>query len=674
MSISFRTKALAALFFSFAAGARADAVRDVTPDPAAVFSNFSESFAFLGENRLAVFTGRAGFRTSDNRGNRWQRAMDGFVDATGVQPFGNGFCQSPSTPAILYAPAGQVAATGDISLLPVFRSDDFGATWRTQGSPPSPLLVPLDCAVDPASPDVVYLLMFDPFTGAGFLFRSTDAGVTWTPTGAGLPTFFESFVRTSPTQSGVVYVSAATGDADDGIYRSSDGGDTFTRLPASPFLPLRMALDPGGRGLFVITADGTLYRSTDQGESFSALAALGATIASLGAISFVPADPAALYVASPDGALLRSTDFGDTFAAVAGTATLPKDTNVRNVGVSSARNGRSHVFIGTNRGPFRSDDDGKSFVSITDGYQGATVNDLALDAGGRLVVATFHTLGIFRAQKAGHPRVYDAFGEKVPTINPTQGGEGDVSAVAPASTDPQLAIAVTVLNGVYATADGGATWTRSTLVPDVTLFGSNVRVAFAPGSATRAYLVRGGALYRSDNAGVSFTRVQTRSFGSMAIDPTNPDVIYLGSFFGGGLFKSTDGGVTLTRLIVSGAFRSIAIDPRNPQVVYAASALGGVLRSADAGANWTSVSTDLPAGETLDVAVDPLTAGRVYAWIKAAGLFVSANDGANWTAADTGEAKLRSAIQVGRASMVVDRVVPGRVYLGNNGVVQVDTR
>lgn len=42
-------------------------------------------------------------------------------------------------------------------------------------------------------------------------------------------------------------------------------------------------------------------------------------------------------------------------------------------------------------------------------------------------------------------------------------------------------------------------------------------------------------------------------------------------------------------------------------------------------------------------------------------------------AADTGESIRRSGIEVGQAAIAVDRVVPGRVYLGNSGVVQVDT-
>jgi hypothetical protein len=51
----------------------------------------------------------------------------------------------------------------------------------------------------------------------------------------------------------------------------------------------------------------------------------------------------------------------------------------------------------------------------------------------------------------------------------------------------------------------------------------------------------------------------------------------------------------------------------------------------------------------------------------------SNDSGATWHAADTGEARRRSGIEAGRGTMVADPAVSGRVYLGNSGVVQVDT-
>src|SRR5207302_11042205 len=117
---------------------------------------------------------------------------------------------------------------------------------------------------------------------------------------------------------------------------------------------------------------------------------------------------------------------------------------------------------------------------------------------------------------------------------------------------------------------------------------------------------------------------------------------------------------------------AIAIDTRRTDTVYAGRASGGILRTKDAGASWTEASAGLPPGEPIGIVVDGRV-GRVLAWLQGDGLYQSDNGGRTWTAVNDGESKRRSSIRGGRGKMVLDPVVPGRVYLGNSGVVQVDT-
>jgi hypothetical protein len=53
--------------------------------------------------------------------------------------------------------------------------------------------------------------------------------------------------------------------------------------------------------------------------------------------------------------------------------------------------------------------------------------------------------------------------------------------------------------------------------------------------------------------------------------------------------------------------------------------------------------------------------------------FRSRDGGGSWRAVDTGESLRRSSCAAGRCSMVADPAVSGRVYIGNSGVVQIDT-
>jgi hypothetical protein len=199
-------------------------------------------------------------------------------------------------------------------------------------------------------------------------------------------------------------------------------------------------------------------------------------------------------------------------------------------------------------------------------------------------------------------------------------------------------------------------------------------MAFAPNDPGRVYLFAGVGLFRSSDAGVSFQQTFAEPLGSVAVDSTNADVVYVGTWVGGdGLFKSIDGGVTFQSLGIAGNFGAIAIDPSRPQTIYAGSRDGGVLRSLDGGATWALASHGLPGGEVLGLGVDPQKPSRVFAWIKAEGLFRSGDRAGNWAAADTGEAARRSGVAFGRGTLAIDPVHSGRVYIGNSGVVQIDT-
>ncbi len=129
---------------------------------------------------------------------------------------------------------------------------------------------------------------------------------------------------------------------------------------------------------------------------------------------------------------------------------------------------------------------------------------------------------------------------------------------------------------------------------------------------------------------------QDTPFHSLAIDPTNPSVAYVGTE-GDGIFKTSDGGVNWTRLrtglkcTIAHTFYSqifdIAIDPNNTQTLYASaingpgpsspatypSASGGVYKSTDGGATWTQKNQGLASTYVTYVLVDAKTPGRVYA-------------------------------------------------------------
>ena len=145
-----------------------------------------------------------------------------------------------------------------------------------------------------------------------------------------------------------------------------------------------------------------------------------------------------------------------------------------------------------------------------------------------------------------------------------------------------------------------------------------------------------GGIWKSENNGTTFAPVfdtyEVASFGDLAIHPTNPNIVYAGSgeannrqtsSFGGGMYKTTDGGKTwlLQGLRETQSISRVVINPRTPETVYAAVAgplFGpspdrGVYKTTDGGRTWNKIKyIDENTGFT-DIAIDRSNPNVLYA-------------------------------------------------------------
>lgn len=139
--------------------------------------------------------------------------------------------------------------------------------------------------------------------------------------------------------------------------------------------------------------------------------------------------------------------------------------------------------------------------------------------------------------------------------------------------------------------------------------GRATSIAINPSTPTTMFLgTAAGGVWKTTDGGVTWAPMTDQqaslAIGALAIDPVTPTTIYAGtgeadgsvdSYYGQGMLKSTDSGVTWTLVrtpftsgATAAAFSQIAIQPGNSSVVLASSG-SGVYRSADAGATWTNV-------------------------------------------------------------------------------------
>src|SRR5438094_291213 len=231
--------------------------------------------------------------------------------------------------------------------------------------------------------------------------------------------------------------------------------------------------------------------------------------------------------------------------------------------------------------------------------------------------------------------------------------------------------------------------------------GRTVAAVGVPGHPTVLYIgVNNGGMWRSRDYGRTWTPIfddqPTGSIGAIAVAPSDPRTIYVGSgeglqrpdlSVGDGVFKSTDGGATWRHVGLADGLQipAIVVDPRDPNRVFVAvlgqpygpSVERGVYRSLDGGATWQKVLEKDENTGAVDLAFDPTNSQTVFAVLWAArqapweigsswtlsasnGLYRSTDGGTTWRQIGTG---LPGAAEgLGRIGLATSQSAPTRMY------------
>ena len=226
--------------------------------------------------------------------------------------------------------------------------------------------------------------------------------------------------------------------------------------------------------------------------------------------------------------------------------------------------------------------------------------------------------------------------------------------------------------------------------------GRSTAVTGVPGRPHSFFMGSAGGVWRTDDAGNTWTNVsdssfETGSIGAIAVAPSDPNVVYVGTgqgtlranvSIGFGVYKSTDGGRSWrpSGLRGAGQIAKIRVHPTNPDLLYAAvignpfgpSDERGVFRSRDGGASWQKVLFVSAKTGVTDLAMDPSNPRVLYAaawtgqrlpWTivsgsAESGLYRSTDVGDSWVKLSGG---LPTGV-VGKIGVAISPANPNRVW------------
>ncbi|MFM8603713.1 MAG: WD40/YVTN/BNR-like repeat-containing protein [Gemmatimonadota bacterium] len=355
-------------------------------------------------------------------------------------------------------------------------------------------------------------------------------------------------------------------------------------------------------------------------------------------VTGVDQEPHTFYFGSTGGGVWKTTDAGALWVnvtdgeidvgSIGAIDVANSDPNIVYVG-SGSDGYRSNVSIG--RGVWKSTDAGSTWRTVglrEVGNIGAlqihpTNPDIAFVAAIGDPFRPTNARGVYRTVDGGKSwsrvlYVSDSTGAVDLEFHPTDPSILYASMWR-AERKPWTIISGAREGGIYKSTDGGSTWRRLAKgLPDSLIGKSNIAVSRA--APNRVYVLMeakpGNGLYRSDDAGESFTQVSTYDqlitrpfyYTTITADPTNADVVYAGAE---GYFKSTDGGKTWNPMRTPhGDNHDHWINPRDGRIMIQAND-GGVNVSLNGGKTW-STQYNQPTSEIYQVYVDNQFPYRLY--------------------------------------------------------------
>ena len=579
--------------------------------------------------RNSVSFGDGVYKSTDG-GKTWQHM--GLKDSERI----SAIVINPQNPDIVYIGAlGH--AFGPNEERGVFMTTDGGKTWTKTLYIDNQHGVS-DLEIDPTNPNILYAGMWSferkPWTHRsgsekGGVYKSIDAGRTWTKLTNGLPKLIGRIgVRVAPSNPNVVYAIMESKEGT--LYRSDDRGETFkmvsknTDIVSRGFYYTRVRVDPTNENHIFAVAS-TLFTSVDGGKTFRSIT--GRTHIDYHALWLDPKNPKRMWHGQ-DGGIAVSYDGGESWEAVYNIP-LGQFYQVH------ADNRLPFYYVmgglqdnGSWAGPSRTREpagimnDDWRMVSFGDGFYVVNHPDipdlyLSESQGGAIAWTDFRS----REQQSVNPWGRGSGG------GPAAGQKFRFNWNSPiVLSQHDKATVFLAGNVVFKSPDFGKTWEQ--ISPDLT-------------TNDPEKLKDAGGPIAIENS----TAEYHSTIISIAESPVQKGQIWVGTD-DGNLQLTTDGGKNWRNLVknVSGVGANSPVSHVEPSRTNANTAYIAfdrhmlddfrpyIFKTTDSGANWTNISGNLPAKAYVQIIrEDPKNTNLLYAGTEL-GLFASYDGGKNWMA------------------------------------------
>lgn len=594
----------------------------------------------------AVFKIKGSIFKSSNGGENWRQ-----IRGTGIP-----------TSALIYSLAIDPQDTDTLYAATdqgMYKSTDSGEIWNPINNGLPDYLHAMKVLINPKNTSTLYVTMWaEPGSASwqGGIYKSTDGGNSWVAKNTGFPDpaatgniygFTSNFpvLVINPDNPEILYTGNTPWTPDPGVYKTINGGDSWALVSIPPDEEVSenvemgwitehgvsvkcLAIAPNEPELLLFGTSTNLFMTDNSGSSWEQAYSrqtitgtwqgTGLETTCVQDITVDPTNSSTIYAGYWDMGLLKSTDNGHSFKRLV-QGMFKQDeydytANTFSIIVDPVNHDNMYIAAGwweENKGTVcTSSDQGESWNCEPTGLPGATIWSIALDTdspvNARILYAASYKNGVFKSNDGG---------QSWAAVNGGLGVEDNLQ-VRKIVIDPNES--QTLYAGIEA-------------------------------SHTDNDTVQGG-LFKSTNAGVSWSRIDTPmpqlSVWDIAVVPGNPQIIYtavssefdhrLEETFPGGVYKSVDGGTSWAR--VSTGFgsaenldiSSIAIHPVNPNILYATTADApyhdqssgrGVFKSTDAGANWEAVNDGVGVLDLNVVTIDPTNPSVVFLGSSGNGIF-----------------------------------------------------